>query len=293
MRNDMQQAHLVHHREQPILFSCEGEHLLGIFTSPAEGSNQHGDIGVVVVVGGPQYRVGSHRQFLHLARFLADAGVPVLRFDVRGMGDSTGALHTFENITPDISAAIIALRAHAPQVRRVALWGLCDGASAALLYREALPDPSLCGMCLLNPWVRSETSLARAHVKHYYTDRLRQKAFWLKLLRGQVAASALAGLWRNIRLMRGGAPAASDAPFQLRMANAWKAFEGDILLVLSEEDYTAREFLEYAESDRAWRGMLDSAKAARHDLKRADHTFSSAVLRAQVAQVTRDWVCRL
>jgi alpha/beta superfamily hydrolase len=47
---------------------------------------------VLVIVGGPQYRAGSHRQFTLLARSLAEQGFAVLRFDYRGMGDSTGAM---------------------------------------------------------------------------------------------------------------------------------------------------------------------------------------------------------
>ncbi|MCK7493609.1 MAG: hydrolase 1, exosortase A system-associated [Comamonadaceae bacterium] len=133
-----------------------------------------GATGVVVVVGGPQVRAGGHRQFVHLARTLAAAGHPVLRFDVRGMGDSSGALRGFEQITPDIGAAVDALLQRAPGVRRVVLWGLCDGASAALLYLHERRDPRVRGVCLLNPWVRSEASLARTHVKHYYTRRLRE-----------------------------------------------------------------------------------------------------------------------
>ncbi|KAB8057318.1 hydrolase 1, exosortase A system-associated, partial [Janthinobacterium violaceinigrum] len=58
--------------------------LVGILSLPAAP----GPRGVLIVTGGPQYRVGSHRQFVLLARALAAQGVPVLRFDLRGMGDS-------------------------------------------------------------------------------------------------------------------------------------------------------------------------------------------------------------
>lgn len=55
-------------------------------------------LGLLMVVGGPQYRVGSHRQFVLLARDLAAAGIPVFPFDYRGMGDSTGQARDFEGI---------------------------------------------------------------------------------------------------------------------------------------------------------------------------------------------------
>ena len=98
-----------------------------------------------------------------MARALAAAGYPVLRFDVRGMGDSSGPLHDFLDQTPDVAAAIEALCREAG-VQRVMLWGLCDGASAALLYLHERPDPRVAGLCLLNPWVRSAQSLARTQV---------------------------------------------------------------------------------------------------------------------------------
>ena len=44
---------------------------------------------VVIVVGGPKYGVGSHRQFVTTARYVAAAGYPVLRFDYPSKGDSS------------------------------------------------------------------------------------------------------------------------------------------------------------------------------------------------------------
>ena len=72
-------------KEQVINFDLAGESLVGMACVPEQARS----IGIIVVVGGPQYRVGSHRQFLLLSRALASAGYPVMRFDYRGMGDST------------------------------------------------------------------------------------------------------------------------------------------------------------------------------------------------------------
>ena len=263
--------------------------LTGILSVP----ESPGRLGVVIVVGGPQYRVGSHRQFVLLARSLARAGYATLRFDYRGMGDSSGEGRDFNSVTTDIAAAITLLQQAVPGVERIALWGLCDAASAALMYAGDTRDVRVCGLCLLNPWVRSEASLARAHVKHYYRDRLRQKAFWLKLIRGGVATAALKGLWRNMRLMAGPASStglAGGVPFQLRMASAWKNFPSNILLLLSGQDYTAKEFLEHTGSDKGWSGLLARANVVRTDIADADHTFSSQHLRAQVEEATVSWL---
>jgi exosortase A-associated hydrolase 1 len=145
---------------------------------------------VLVVVGGPQYRVGSHRQFVQLGRELAQAGWPVFRFDVRGMGDSTGTFQGFERLAPDIGAAVDAFYATVPGLKRVVLWGLCDGASAALLYLERA-DPRVGGLVLLNPWVRSAHTLAQAQVSGYYARRAIDPATWRALLRGAISVGSL------------------------------------------------------------------------------------------------------
>ena len=281
----------MNYMEQAIGFACDDGWLQGILAQPAQPSS----VGVVIVVGGPQYRVGSHRQFVLLARALAAAGYAVLRFDYRGMGDSSGTPVDFLNAQPDVRAAIDALQAHTPTVTRVALWGLCDAASAALLYCDASQDPRVLGLCLLNPWVRSEASLARTQVKHYYLQRVLQPAFWAKLLRGQVSIGAASGLLRNVRLALQGAKSVTtpQLPFQTRMARAWRAHPGRLLLVLSGEDYTAKEFLDYAGTDPAWTGALAQANLRRDDVQHADHTFSNAQARAAVESATVTWLKEL
>ena len=280
--------------EEALGFNCMGDTLLGIVARPTVPATS----GFVVVVGGPQYRVGSHRQFVLLSRRLATAGYAVLRFDYRGMGDSGGPPRPFDNVSQDIAAAINALQEQVPSVQHIILWGLCDGASAALLYCHATGDPRVHALCLLNPWVRSEASQARTQVKHYYLQRLRQKEFWHKLVRGGVAWQALAGLARNVRLTleaarkNGNLPSkesVSNEPvqsFQRRMAAGWYAFTGPIMLILSGNDYTAKEFLGCLNDDPAWKKALAHPGLARHDLPGVDHTFSTAIARAQVEALT-------
>jgi exosortase A-associated hydrolase 1 len=285
------------YQEKAVTFGCGNEHLVGVISLPHP---PHGaampvaSTGVVIVVGGPQYRAGSHRQFVLLARALASAGTHVLRFDYRGMGDSTGELHTFENVNEDIEAAISALQMVAPSVQYVALWGLCDGASAALLYCHATKDVRVKGLCLLNPWVRSEASLATTQVKHYYVQRLKQQEFWAKLLSGKVAASAVSGLMRSVKIAFAGVTAQTvgehSSSYQTRMAQAWIRFQGPMLLILSGNDYTAKEFLEYVDSHPMWAGALRSLSLERHDLPKADHTFSAPSARRSAEDQTIGWL---
>ena len=280
--------------ETPVWIPCDGEDLLGILAKPGPDHTLRG-LGVVIVVGGPQVRVGSHRQFVQLARSLAGHGWPVLRFDVRGMGDSTGVPRSFEQLTPDIAAAISTMRAQCG-VRQVVLWGLCDGASAALLHAAEAQDPTVAGLCLLNPWVRSEASLARAHVKHYYLQRLMQPSFWRKLLRGGVAGEAIKGLLGNMRMALGATraqPVAQQQDFPIRMAQGWRGFRGGVLLVLSGDDYTAKEFIDTASRHPAWAGLLTQRNVQRADLAGADHTFSGHDQRVALERLTANWLAQV
>ena len=277
--------------EQVIGFCCAGEQLVGVACVP----EQAGSIGVIVVVGGPQYRVGSHRQFLLLSRALASAGYPVLRFDYRGMGDSSGELQNFQNVDDDIAAAIDAFVAQYPEVTRVVLWGLCDAASASLLYLDARRDSRVAGLCLLNPWVRSDTSLAKTHMKHYYGQRLFQRNFWKKFLMGKIeVVKVISGLISNWRMTRRAVGAKAQATekevFQNRMARALTDFKGSAIFILSGNDYTAKEFDQYVADHSMWHGVLDKPSWNRVTLPQADHTFSSAAWRADVARCTLDWL---
>lgn len=283
--------------ETAIGFDCIGERLLGIVSAPGvEFSNTHiinDTTGVVIVVGGPQYRAGSHRQFVMLARHLAACGHPTLRFDCRGMGDSSGAQRSFEDFGPDIGAAVDALQLIVPGVRRVVLWGLCDAASAALLYLDETADPRVAGLALLNPWVRSEASLARTHVKHYYRQRLMQPAFWKKLFSGGVALQALNGLASNLRTATGGSAGATPsqaASYQQRMARGWQACSRPVLLMLSEDDYTAKEFSDHSAADSQWQGALRAQPPRRLRVAGADHTCSAPAAQRAVEQATSAWL---
>lgn len=276
--------------EEAALIECAGETLVAILAQP----DLPADTGVVIIVGGPQYRAGSHRQFVHLARALAAAGYPVVRFDYRGMGDSSGDPRDFLAVGADIASAIDFLHARVPQVKNIVLWGLCDGASAALLYCHATQDRRVTGLCLLNPWVRSEVSLAKTQVKHYYTQRLRQKEFWIKLLSGKVARSAAGDLIHRARTAfsrpASNAAGPGDGNFQADMAKGWRLFGGPVLLLLSGQDYTAKEFTEYTSESTAWSDAFKRPCLSRVDIAEADHTFSRRADQAEVEARTLAWL---
>ncbi len=282
-----------------MVFSCGNAWLSGIISRPQRPSQR----GVLVVVGGPQYRAGSHRQFTLLCRALAGRGITAMRFDYRGMGDSEEGMRNFEDILPDIRSAIDHFFVQVPELREVAIWGLCDAASAALFY--AHQDPRVTGLVLLNPWVRTDAGIAKTHLKHYYWSRIADREFWRKVMRGEfalaTAARSFAGtLMAAIATGSAGAggkpggttPAVSDGsvPLPERMADGLRRFKGRMLLILSGDDLTAREFEEAVQGSRLWRSLLADVRIARRDLRESNHTFSRREWRDQVAIWTGEWM---
>ncbi|MCW8865244.1 MAG: hydrolase 1, exosortase A system-associated [Colwellia sp.] len=272
--------------EQALSFTVNNQELLAI---SHHGSDQN-TTGVLIVVGGPQYRVGSHRQFVQLSRALARQGISSLRFDYTGMGDSSGEKKEFDHICDDIKAATDAFLDAQPHLQKVVIWGLCDAASAALIY--AHQDDRINGLVLLNPWLRSEQAMGKTMVKYYYLQRLLSKSFWKKLFSGQVNVAASARDAKGFVKDSVVADKQNNASYQARMLSGLQAFNGKVCLILSGEDLTAREFDQQTKNSKAW-CKLRSENSEVHHLASADHTFSSREFKAQVEGVTFKFITQL
>ena len=118
-----------------------------------------GALGVVMCASWEYEASATRQSWRVLADRLAEAGMPTLRFDYPGCGDSLGSGDipgAFEAMQKSIAAACEALRERAG-VNRVALVGLRLGASMALLAAETLDVEAL---MLIRPVVRGKSYIA-------------------------------------------------------------------------------------------------------------------------------------
>lgn len=259
--------------------------LVGILARPRSTAK----VAVMIVAGQPQTRIGAHRMFVSLARELAAAGIASLRFDCGGWGDSPGEPLPFEESAGDITAAAVAFRSELEPDTRLVVFGLCDGASAAVLSLDALREKAIAvdALCLVNPWVRAEAGHAEAMLRTYYLRRLLEPEMWRRLLTGRIGAANLLAPGRYLlKLLRptanrgeldSGEAAGSHEPTDLptQLIRALARHPGiPAWTILSGDDLTAGETEALLRAHSNWRERLDGGPNRIYRIEGADHTFT-------------------
>ena len=126
--------------ETPLFFPAGDELLAGVLTPPVGPAT---GVGVVLVaaggVGGSTLR---NRIHVDLARRLSAEGHVVVRFDFRGVGDSTGVVDRFQvdkPFTEDVRGAVEVAQQNG--AREIVLLGSCYGSRAVLVAAERFGKP--------------------------------------------------------------------------------------------------------------------------------------------------------
>ena len=286
-------------QERPVVFDCEGSELIGVIHIPRAPRA----VGLVTVAaGGIQFRAGCGRQLVILARKLAEQGIPVMRFDHRGHGDSAGELLGFQHMERDLARAVEVFRENVPQLAQVTLYGGCEAASAIMISAAQLPGVE--SAILANPWVdqdRRREQAARAH----YRRRLLDTRFWKKLFSGQYNLLQYA---RHFRAYLGGklggvlrgnpesgdadTGASPDAPahFEDRMLDGFSRFDGRALFLRSGQNFVGEEFEQLAASSKAWRAACARDTVRHETIAEADQTYSTAVSRERLCTAVLAWM---
>lgn len=240
-------------------FACEGETLLATLDA--------GDspIGLLIVSGGTEIRSGAFGWQARLAHRVAAQGHSVLRFDRRGIGDSTGVDPGFDQSGPDITAALAAFREHCPQLARIVAFGNCDAASALMLQGGAGCD----ALVLANPWTFDSEESAETPpeaIRARYASKLTNPRELGRLLRGEVDLRKLAR-----GLLTASRKAAPPSGLLGLMAAGLIRHQGPVRFVIAERDRTGQAFRS------TWSGNEPTTV-----IEDADHAFSSRAARASL-----------
>lgn len=215
-----------------LTFPCGADALVGTLDMEAAT----GSTGVLLVSGGREIRSGSWGGQAGIAARLAAAGVPVFRYDRRGVGESEGTDPGFQHTREDITAALAAFRAALPTLRRVIAFGNCDAAAALMLHGSEI---GFDGLVLANPWtLESDESDAAppAALRQRYLAKLANPREVLRLVTGRVDFAKLA------RGLRQAASAPARSSLVDTMATSLARFSGPVTILLATGDRTAQMF---------------------------------------------------
>ena len=198
-------------RESALYLDAENL-LFGIESESAAPASPARDV-VLLLNSGTIHHIGPSRLYVTIARSCAARGIPAIRVDLTGVGDSglrSGGQENYpyaDTARIDVRQAVEFAAQRHPGAR-VHLIGVCSGAYHG--FKAAVAGLSLCSVVVVNPltyfWkpgmsleyadsqVTSETSR--------YARSSRSLSSWLKLLRGEVDLLAAARVfWKRFEVL--------------------------------------------------------------------------------------------
>ena len=252
-------------------FNCAGETLAATLDS-ADGTT-----GLLIVSGGNEIRSGAHAGMAALAAEIAAAGHPVLRYDRRGIGDSTGENAGFESSADDIAAAVAAFRSQAPQLTRLVAFGNCDAASALALFG---PTAGVDALILANMWtIETEgdeadeadaaSTMTASAIRSRYLAKLKDPRELWRLASGGVNIAKL------VRGLKQATAKTEVTGLVARLGDALATLDRPTTLLVAEHDRTAMWFLEHWTTD-SFAPARANPQLSLHRLDSGSHSFASA-----------------
>lgn len=261
--------------------------LIGTVCVPAGGVTvvEESDLGVVLFNAGVVHRVGPHRVNVKLARALLGHGVPSIRFDLHGMGDSVragGALSHREQVTDDLRRAMDELQRETG-VSRFALFGFCSGAMQSLYAAQT--DPRVRRIVLYDGFAAP-------------TPKSRWRFFMLRLRARGLGPSSISRVlrraWKSLcaRLSSRGRPDADMAASEPSLPELASAFGElarrgvDVVVLNAGADFSQFNYEEQAHEALVAAGMPPGAARCGF-LPGTDHVVTSRAAQHDFIE----WLC--
>ncbi len=143
--------------EEAAVYLDEGRSLFGVLTRPARASpdRSSGPSRLLILLNsGAVHRIGPNRLYVEIARACAAKGVPVIRLDLPGLGDSPPMAGTTENVvfqsgTTQQIAKVIEYAKRELGATDISCGGICSGAYNSL--KAAAGGLPLANIVVINP----------------------------------------------------------------------------------------------------------------------------------------------
>ncbi|MEO5883939.1 MAG: hypothetical protein ABIQ58_00270, partial [Candidatus Limnocylindrales bacterium] len=274
-------------RESPVWVQSGDAMRFGLLAEAVQEAAGDGPapnaIGAVFINAGAVRRIGPNRIWVETARRWAAKGVPTLRLDLGGIGDSDGdgsqyrevaRFYDLDRPAADLRAGIDVLRARGIGPR-IVLVGLCAGGYHAA--NGAIADERVTAAMLLNPGalVWQHDTVRRRDVGKLH--RLLEPAWWGRLARGKVRRGRIAAVLHAVVRSRRASPPPDPTLTPSAIFDALRDRDVNVDLAFSSDEALEIE-LEQAgvlgQLARRWPNVV------RHRLPGRDHTLRPLVAQA-------------
>lgn len=245
--------------ELPVVIAGAAGASIGVATQAARVT----DVAVLILPAACETRTGPERLYVRLARELARAGIPSLRFDAADGGDCPLSMSGDPRYDEDAVAAARRLLVLHPDAF-VAVLAVGAGAVRAAHAWHALlrADLPLSALCLVDPQIAIALDDPRPS--------------WWRRLFGAGAGAAAAGLPDSADSPQAGRNGVSAQQLWHSLPAAVRAGRSRLLLVSRGEAGCAPALLALAREDRGWRKALRRSRGWLQ-LDEADAGFSDPV----------------
>lgn len=260
------------------------DQIFGTWDSPTQTTSQTNKA-LLITSGGNEIRSGTHGGQSQIAQFMAANGYHVLRYDRRGIGDSSGLNNGFEDSRDDLLCAVQFIRQHLGMDTAITAFGNCDAATAILLNHKIM---GINEMILANPWTIDKlayidlnmgsmpnppTQPSAAAIRARYWARIKNPRSIIDLFTGKINMKKLiSGLHKASKQEDLGALAISIAQILSTVPIPTK-------ILIANKDTTAMAFMAAYKSSNYDRARSND-NIQINSLNSASHSFSDEVSRA-------------
>ena len=175
-------------KEEAVLFG-QRQSLVGIITEPPKALQDRTLPAILFLNAGIIHRVGPHRLYVKMARWLASLGFVSLRFDFSGIGDSQVYADNLsvEQSTMNEAQEAMQYLSTTRGMTRFLLIGICSG--AGISFRIACCDTRVAGVILINaqgyqPTVGMKVrAYIRKFFRYYWKVIIYNPRIWFKFIK--------------------------------------------------------------------------------------------------------------